>query len=181
MKTLASGYTVAPALCLDLDGTVRRSKSGKQFHEGLDDIELMPGIERIISKYRQMGWLILGISNQAGVAWGYKTPELVHEEMLYTLSLFRENPFHLVKQCYHDGKGHVEPFNYRSLCRKPGIGMLALMECEAFTSGHVIDWDTSIFVGDRPEDEECAKNAGVKFHHIDEFLVMPHEFVVEAI
>jgi D-glycero-D-manno-heptose 1,7-bisphosphate phosphatase len=176
MKELTLGYMAKPALCLDLDGTVRRSKSGKQFHEGLDDIELMPGIERIIGKYRQMGWLILGISNQAGVAWGYKTPDQVYEEMMHTLSLFQENPFHLIKQCYHDGKGHVEPFNYRSLCRKPDIGMLALMEHEAFNAGHVIDWNESLFVGDRPEDEECAKNAGIKFHHIDEFLSMPHEF-----
>ena len=175
---MTSQHKLAPALCLDFDGTVRRSKSGKQFHEGLDDIELMPGIEAIIYRYRRMGWLILGISNQAGVAWGFKTPEQVCEEMTHTMSLFRANPFHLAKHCYHDGKGHVEPYAHRSLCRKPDIGMLALMEAEAFDSGWIIDWDKSIFVGDRPEDEECAKNARITFHHIDSFLVMPHEFEV---
>jgi D-glycero-D-manno-heptose 1,7-bisphosphate phosphatase len=125
-----------------------------------------------------MGYIILGISNQAGVAWGFKLPLEVEHEMQSTLNLFERNPFHIVKFCYHDGKGKIEPYNHRSLLRKPDIGMLALMESEAFNAGYVIDWDNSLFVGDRPEDEQCAKNAGVAFRHIDSFLHEPHVFTV---
>ena len=97
--------------------------------------------------------------------------------MYKTLDLFKDNPFHFVKFCFHDGKGKIEPYNHRSLLRKPDIGMLAVMEVEAYEVGIVIDWDKSLFVGDRPEDEQCAKNAGITFNHIDEFLNKPHTFI----
>jgi D-glycero-D-manno-heptose 1,7-bisphosphate phosphatase len=170
---------VAPALCLDFDGTIRRSASGKTFIENSRDIELMPGIEKLIWRYRNMGWIILGISNQAGVAHGFKLPMEVENEMDVTLKLFDNNPFHIVKFCYHDGKGEIAPYNKRSLCRKPDIGMLAIMEREAYDKGNiVVDWDNSLFVGDRPEDEECAKRAGIPFRHIDSFLNEPHTFKI---
>ena len=114
--------------------------------------------------------MILGVSNQAGVAHGFKLPMEIENEMDATLNLFDNNPFHLVKFCFHDGKGKIAPYNNRSLLRKPDIGMLAVMECEAYNEGYVIDWDKSLFVGDRPEDEACAKNAGIEFKHIDDFV-----------
>jgi histidinol phosphatase-like enzyme len=136
----------------------------------------MPGIEKWIWRYREMGYLIMGISNQAGVAHGFKLPLEIEAEMEATFKLFQENPFHIAKHCYHDGKGKIEPYNHRSLLRKPDIGMLAIMEHEAFNNGYVIDWDNSLFVGDRPEDELCAQRAGIPFRHIDSFLKDPHVF-----
>lgn len=165
------------ALILDFDGTIRRSKSGATFIKDETDIELMPNIEKIIWRYRDMGWLIFGISNQAGVAHGFKTWIDVGNEMDATFALFkREKPFHVVKWCYHDGKGKVEPYNHRSLGRKPDIGMLYEMEVDSYKAGYIVDWDNSLFVGDRSEDEQCAKNAGIPFKHIDRFLIEPHIF-----
>ena len=178
VTNLAPNMKVVPALCLDMDGTVRRSASGKTFIENSRDIELMPGIEKLIWRYRNMGWLIFGISNQAGVAHGFKLPMEVELEMDVTLKQFKNNPFHSVQYCYHDDKGKIEPYCHRSLGRKPDIGMLYLMESEAWKEGYVIDWDNSLFVGDRPEDEECAKRAGIKFRHIDSFLNEPHTFII---
>lgn len=176
VTNLSESHKVKPALCLDFDGTIRRSKSGQTFIQNFNDIELMPNIEKLIWRYRNMGWLILGISNQAGVAHGFKLPLEIENEMDTTLNLFKQNPFHIVKFCFHDGKGKIEPYNHRSLLRKPDIGMLAIMESEAWNEGYVIDWDNSLFVGDRPEDEQCAKNAGISFRHIDSFLNEPHTF-----
>ncbi len=178
VKNLSELHQVKPALCLDFDGTIRRSKSGETFIKNFQDIELMPNIEKLIWRYREMGYLILGISNQAGVAHGFKLPLEIENEMEATLKLFNQNPFHIVKFCYHDGKGTIEPYNHRSLLRKPDIGMLALMESEAWQNGYVVDWDKSLFVGDRPEDEECAKRAGIEFKHIDNFLNGVHEFSI---
>ena len=178
-SNLAPAIKVAPALCLDFDGTIRKSKSGKQFIENADDVELMAGIEKIIWIYRNMGWLIVGISNQGSVSFGYKRPSHIEKEMQATFDLFKNNPFHIVKFCYHMEGGKVEPFNHRSMLRKPNIGMLALAEFEAWEEGYMIDWDKSIFVGDRPEDEHCAINANIKFHHIDQFLSMPHTFNIK--
>jgi D-glycero-D-manno-heptose 1,7-bisphosphate phosphatase len=178
VSNLGPHMKVKPALCLDFDGTIRRSKSGATFIKNFEDIELMPGIEKIIWRYRNMGWLIFGISNQAGVAHGFKLPMEIEAEMNATFKLFSENPFHNVQYCYHDGKGKIEPYNHRSLGRKPDIGMLYTMEIEAWNAGFVVDWDKSLLVGDRPEDEECAKRAAIKFRHIDSFLNEPHEFTI---
>lgn len=178
VTNLSPSHKVVKALCLDFDGTIRRSKSGKTFIQNFQDIELMPGIEKIIWKYRQFGYMILGISNQAGVAHGFKLPLEIELEMDATFKLFKSNPFHIVKFCYHDGKGKIEPYCHRSLLRKPDIGMLAIMEMEAYEEWYIIDWDNSLFVGDRPEDEQCAKNAGIPFRHIDSFLNEPHEFII---
>lgn len=176
MDNLSEGHKVKPALCLDFDGTIRRSKSGQKFIQNFADIELMPNIEKLIWMYRKMDWIILGISNQAGVAHGIKLPFELEREMEETLKLFDKNPFHIVKFCFHDGAGRIEPYNHRSLLRKPNIGMLAIMEVEAWNKGIVIDWNRSLFVGDRPEDEQCAENAGIKFRHINSFLNEPHTF-----
>jgi D-glycero-D-manno-heptose 1,7-bisphosphate phosphatase len=175
---LAPHMRLAPALCLDWDGTIRRSKSGKTFIQNYQDIELIPGVEKIIWRYRSMGFLIIGISNQGGVSFGFKLPMEIDREMDVTLELFESNPFHIVKMCYHMEGGKVYPYNYRSLLRKPNIGMLAIAESEAFNSGYMIDWDKSLFVGDRPEDEECARNAGINFQHIDSFLTDPIVFEI---
>lgn len=176
-KNFALNVKLTPALCLDLDGTVRRSKTGG-FIKDEDDIELMEGIEKIIWLYRNMGYLIFGVSNQGGVAHGHKRPSHIEKEVDKTVSLFERNPFHAIKSCYHMEDGKVEPYNHRSLCRKPDIGMLAIIEHEVWKYGYMVDWDKSIMVGDRPEDEELAKNARIKFFHIDTFLSMPHSFNV---
>ena len=159
-----------PALCLDFDGTIRRTKSGKSFIKNASDIELMPGIESKIWSYRDMGFLIVGVSNQGGVAYGHKLPPEIEYECEVTLGLFERNPFHMVKICYHMEGGSVEPFNHRSLLRKPDIGMLAIAEYDAFNAGYMIDWNNSLFVGDRPDDENCARNAGIAYRDIKQFL-----------
>lgn len=179
-QNLAPHIKIKPALCLDWDGTIRRSKSGATFIKDQADIEIMPGIEKAIWAYRKMGYLIVGISNQGGVAFGFKTPSQINLERDATLSLFQNNPFHIVKMCYHMEGGKVHPYKYRSMLRKPNIGMLAVAEMDAWNDGFVmIDWDKSLFVGDRPEDEECAKNANISFKHVDTFLSEPHVFEIQ--
>lgn len=161
--------TVMPALCLDLDGTVRHSKQF-DFIRGANDVALFPDVEAVLWEYRNEGYLIFGLSNQGGVAHEFKSVEDVVSEMDAMLALFTHNPFHLIKQCYHHETGRRFPYNHRSLLRKPGIGMLALMEVEAFDAGYVVDWNRSLLVGDRPEDEECAQNARIPFQWAEAFF-----------
>lgn len=160
-----------PVLCLDWDGTIRRHKEGKPFINKASDIELMPGVEEKIWAYRDKGYLIAGVSNQGGVAFGHKLPPEIEYERDYTLDLFERSPFHIIKMCYHMEGGTVEPYCHRSLFRKPDIGMLAWIEFDCYNEGYIVDWNNSLFVGDRPEDEQCAKNAGIQFMHIEEFLL----------
>jgi len=167
-------------LALDLDGTVRQGKNGG-FINHPDDVEIIPGVEPIIWRWRRAGYIVAGITNQGGVAHGFMTPELADQGILQTTQLFDENPFHLIKSAYHDAAGKVEPYCHRSLLRKPDMGMLVLIEYELHaTFGIVADWDQSLMVGDRPEDQECAKRAGIDFHWAKDFFDPQKQEVIEV-
>ena len=153
---------IAPALCLDIDGTVRYSTAG-DFIKKRSDIALYDGVEEMLWVYRGNGYVILGISNQGGLAFGIKTPEQENDEMAATLALFNRNPFDLIHACWHHTGGTISPLTVRSLCRKPDYGMLVACELEMAGRGVIIDWNRSLMVGDRPEDQQCALNAGVRF------------------
>jgi D-glycero-D-manno-heptose 1,7-bisphosphate phosphatase len=171
-QIMVNTTTLRPALCLDLDGTVRYSKSGEFINE-IDDIALYDGVEEVLWRKRDDKYLILGVTNQGGVAYGHKTPTDVERELARTAELFNRNPFHVIEACYHHKKGQIEPYNTRSLLRKPDIGMLVLCEVECFKEGYMIDWAGSLFVGDRPEDQECARNAGIAFRWAWDFFGRP--------
>jgi len=104
------------------------------------------------------------------VACGHKTVADDVLEIKAMTSLFERNPFHIVRRSFHDPRGKVEPFCHRSLIRKPDYGMLVCIEGEAFHNGVIVDWDKSLFVGDRPDDENCAKNAGIRFEWAHTFF-----------
>lgn len=163
---------VRPALCLDLDGTVRYSKSG-EFINRPEDVALFDDVEEKLWQYRNEGYLIFGITNQGGVAYGFKSPQNNDAEIEATCNLFKRNPFHVIKSCLHHPKGTQEPYNHRSLLRKPDIGMLVLCEVDAWEEDYIVNWDKSLFVGDRPEDEECARRAGIEFVWAWDFFGRP--------
>lgn len=155
-------FKLCPALCLDLDGTVRFSAEG-EFINKAEDVRLFPDAEMKIWEYRDQGFLVFGISNQGGVAHGFKTAQGCNLEVEATFKQFKRNPFHIIKCCFHDERGKVEPYNHRSLLRKPDYGMLAICEVESFQAGYIVDWNNSLFVGDRSEDRDIANKAGIKF------------------
>lgn len=163
-------------LILDMDGTVRIKKGGipgdlkAGFIQSPDDQEIIPGVARAIESYAKEGWLIVGCSNQGGVAAGKKTIEDCFEEQLYTLKLVPE--LHKIYFC-PDYEGKQLGIVYRDHCRlanasesdflcdfpsfrKPEPGMINFIlvshEC-----------DRLLFVGDRPEDEQAAAKAGIDF------------------
>lgn len=51
--------------------------------------------------------------------------------------------------CYHIENGSVDEFAFRSLCRRPYYGRLAVLEDEVRANGFIIDWDQSIMISDR--------------------------------
>lgn len=162
-------YRVQPALCLDFDGTIRYSKHGRIINRP-EDVALFDGVEEKIWAYKNNGYLIFGITNQGGVAYGFKTEAAWQAELAQTVGLFDRDPFDHVAYSLLHPKGRKKPYNHRTLLRKPEIGMLAACEVVMFQQNIVVDWDNSIFVGDRPEDEECANRAGLAFIHADIFF-----------
>lgn len=171
-------FKVKSIVVLDLDGTVRRSKTQK-FIKNADDLELIPGIVTAVKTLISRGFLIYGLSNQGGVAFGHKTAEIVMEENIRTMELFRDDPnilyksnypFELIVNAYSMEGATNDIFNRRSLLRKPEIGGLGAIEYHALQNKVLIDWESSFMVGDRPEDQQCADDAGIDFIDAEEFL-----------
>lgn len=163
-----------PAIVFDLDGTVRQSKSGEIFIRDHNDVALLPGIKEAIARYREVGYLILGASNQGGIAHGFKTEDGFRDELhVMSAMLGIESKFDFIMFCpfMETGAKDGNIYNRRSLLRKPQPGMLAVLEYHCWSNLKVcVDWNKSFFVGDRKEDEECAHAAGITFVHINNFF-----------
>jgi len=79
-RSLSRGkFEKMKALLLDLDGTIRRPTSGK-FIEYPNDQEPIEGAIKAMEIYHQEGWTMIGITNQGGVAAGYKSLKSAIEE-----------------------------------------------------------------------------------------------------
>ena len=65
-------------------------------------------------------------------------------------------------------------------CHKPRIGMLALAAVSMHEQhpDEIYPPHLALFVGDRPEDEQCATNAGISFLWAHEWRQMPFTITV---
>lgn len=160
------------ALCLDLDGTVRKSRSGRKFIKDKDDVMLYDDmLPKILSDFKERGWLIFGVSNQGAVAHGIKSITEVNAEMEATKNLFPKDTFDDIiyapaKECWSEND-----YSQKSLLRKPYYGMLAVLEHKFFTEKQtVVLWEGSVMVGDMNSDLHCARSAGITYLEISDFL-----------
>lgn len=140
-------------LFLDLDGTVRYNRHGKTFINSADDVAVYP---EAVELMRAWNGPIVGITNQGGVGLGYMTHDQLQENIDRTGDLV-DDLFCLVFACTH--KPDLGCF-----CRKPAPGLLlfgvATLEHQGVEDVCMAD---CLMVGDRPEDEEAARRAGVPF------------------
>lgn len=162
-------FKIQPALFVDIDGTVRRSKSGNITPIDNDDIEILPNVTEKLNFFREQGYLVVGITNQGGVAFEYNQPEEVQAMLKYTNEL-TGGMFDMILGSFFHEKGMHPIFGRRSLLRKPAYGMLVLAESLAFNNGILIEWDSSIVVGDMETDRLCAEAANVEFQEAKAFF-----------
>lgn len=147
----------ARALLLDLDGTVRRTTTGAPYPRHPDEVELLPGRAETLRRFHEEGWLLLGVSNQSGIARGDVDEATVaacfaRTEALLGLPL-------PVRWCPHPA-GAI-----RCWCRKPMPGLALTWIVE-----HGLDRARSRFVGDMATDRECAGYLGVPYTDAAEFF-----------
>lgn len=139
------------AIFVDLDGTVRKTKSGKVCPNHPDDQEVMEGRYDKLWDYKNKGYKIVAVTNQGGIGLGYMTNARC-KEVLKDLDNKMGGVFD--KMLYAPAKPDANhPWT------KPNPGMI-----HAAAKDLGIDLKKSIMVGDRDSDKEAARNAGVKFH-----------------
>lgn len=151
-----------PVLFLDIDGTVRHGKDELgRFVNKPQDVVVFPEAVARMNHWRDQGGRIIGVTNQAGVALGH----LDFDTMIATL---KETDLHVgklfdnIEYCTHSP-------DEGCWCRKPNPGMiisgLHVLERASWSRDLAERYprDLMLMVGDRPEDEQAAAAAGVRF------------------
>lgn len=144
---------VRPAVFIDRDGTLNAEK--KYLHR-FDDWEWIPGAIEAIRKFNAAGFLVIVVSNQAGVARGlYSESDVV--------SLHARVDEELAKagariDAYYFCPHHPEyGEDNECTCRKPLPGMLMQARDE-----WNIDFTRSWMVGDKLIDIQAGQAAGIR-------------------
>lgn len=144
------------AVFIDRDGTLSE-EVGYINHPSR--FRLFPYAAEAIKQLNENGWLAIVTTNQAGVARGYFSEEMIttiHEAMTKDL-LSAGATLDAIYYCAHHPSVGEPPYRFDCDCRKPKPGLISRAAHD-----FEIDLDQSWMVGDRYSDVELARNAGVK-------------------
>lgn len=144
------------ALFLDRDGVVNVDHG---YLIKSSDVEFVNGIFELCKQAKELGYLIVIVTNQSGIARGLYTEQQFQQLMQWMKSQFAEKGITLdgVYFCpHHPTKGQGKYLTQCS-CRKPKPGML--LDAAQHLS---IDLSASIMIGDKESDIEAAIAAGIE-------------------
>jgi D-glycero-D-manno-heptose 1,7-bisphosphate phosphatase len=134
------------ALFLDRDGVI--NKDVKYPHKP-EQIVFTEGIFDLCRKAVERGYLLVVVTNQAGVAKGYFTEEDVRSLHAWMAAKFREQGIEIARfyYCPYHAKGVVAEYTRESPLRKPQPGMFRQAARDLD-----IDMRKSFIVGDKHSD-----------------------------
>jgi HAD superfamily hydrolase (TIGR01662 family) len=150
------------AIILDYDGTLRITPPGHQFQYPTSpkDVVVLPNRKEVLQIWKDKGYLLLGATNQSGIAKGTVT----EEDAVAALEKTNELVGHDIEYLYDSSR--VPPItSYR---RKPLPGMLV-----EHIVKHNLDPSQCIMVGDHGNDKGAAKRVEMPFVHADDFFSLP--------
>ncbi len=139
------------ALFLDRDGVINKEKN---YLYKIEDFEFIDGVFEACKYFQDLGYLIIVITNQAGIARGKyseKDFEILTEWMIKQFN--KENI--KISKIYHCS--HHPDYSSECEYRKPKPKMIF----DAVRDFN-INLDESILVGDKNSDIEAGINAGIK-------------------
>lgn len=151
------------ALFLDIDGTLRASEHlPHKYPTDPSEVTLLhdaAAMKAVLKRYASQGYILIGVSNQSGIAKGTITEAQADACFAQTRKLLglREAAMPIF-YCPHQS---TPPSCY---CRKPQSGML-VEACELYG----INPATSLMVGDMKTDETAAQRMGIPFLYADKF------------
>lgn len=143
------------ALFLDRDGVINVDHGYVSTPERTEFVE---GIFELVTAANVLGYLVIVITNQAGIARGYYSEDDFRAYMAWVRGEFARHGARIddVFYCPHHPDAGLGPYRQQCICRKPAPGMLLDAQRK-----FGIDLSQSLLVGDMPTDIEAAKAAGV--------------------
>jgi D-glycero-D-manno-heptose 1,7-bisphosphate phosphatase len=140
---------------LDRDGVINQNAAPGEYIRSVSEFRLLPNIVDWIRLFNALGFLVIVITNQRGIALGVMTEEdlaAIHQTMLSELAA-QGARIDDVFYCPH-GFGSCD-------CRKPKPGMIF-----AARDKWQIDLAQSLMLGDSDIDEQLAAACGVRFMRV---------------
>ena len=143
-------------LLLDRDGTLNPGLGNRPPNRP-DEVELLPGVATKLRQYAALGWQLVIVTNQGGVAFGYQTERqarATHQAVLDALPVQVDASY----LCPHHPEGTVSRYTIACPNRKPAPGAIL----DALTRFEAQPKDC-LFVGDQESDRQAAEAADVPF------------------
>ena len=144
------------ALFLDRDGVINHDSG---YTSDVERFQFVDGIFDVCREARRLGYLLIVVTNQAGIGRGYYSEEDFSNLTKWMCERFEAEgaPIRDVFYCpYHPDYG-VGDYMKDSFDRKPNPGML-LRAAEKYG----IDLKSSIMIGDKKSDMQAAKKADIE-------------------
>jgi D-glycero-D-manno-heptose 1,7-bisphosphate phosphatase len=156
------------ALFIDRDGVINIDK----VHVSeIERFEFTEGIFDLCRKYTAAGYIIIVITNQAGIAKGYYTENDFMVLTRWMIEEFKQQNIEIARVYYCP---HHPDFTGSCHCRKPEPGMIlkAAMEFD-------LDISVCVLIGDKESDLEAGRRAGIPDTHMLLLTTTPKEYLLK--
>jgi D-glycero-D-manno-heptose 1,7-bisphosphate phosphatase len=144
-----------PALFLDRDGVINVDHA---YVHKKEDFEFIDGIFDLCRKAKELGYLIIVVTNQAGIGRGYYSERDFLKLTDWMKQVFSSENAEIneVYHCpYHPEQG-IGEFKKDSELRKPNPGMIFQA-----AKDYDINLEQSLIIGDKVSDIQAGINAGL--------------------
>ncbi|PJK14724.1 D,D-heptose 1,7-bisphosphate phosphatase [Lysobacteraceae bacterium NML07-0707] len=154
-EILAAADTPRRALFLDRDGVINIDHGYVHRPEQTD---WMPGIFELCRQACEKGYLLIVVTNQAGIGRGYYNEQQFLEYTAWVHRIFSGKgvPLLATYYCPHHPEAGIGEYLAQCRCRKPRPGML---------QAAMRDWDAdstlSLMLGDKDTDMQAAQAADI--------------------
>jgi D-glycero-D-manno-heptose 1,7-bisphosphate phosphatase len=144
-----------PAAFLDRDGVINEERN---YVHRIEDFRFLPGALAACRKFVEAGYLLVVVTNQAGIARGYYDAADFERLTRWMEARFSEAgaPLSAVYHCPHHPDAKIGRLRRACDCRKPAPGLI--LEAQRDLG---IDLSRSFLVGDKLSDIEAGRAAGV--------------------
>jgi D-glycero-D-manno-heptose 1,7-bisphosphate phosphatase len=143
--------TLRRAIFLDRDGVINEKLPEDHYVARPSELRLLPGAVEALQMLYRLGYALIVVTNQRGIARGFMTEEDLSRVHDFLRNILKD------KGVFLDGIYHCPHETFENCpCRKPQPGMI-LEAVEHFG----IDPAGSYMVGDSPSDVEAGRSAGV--------------------
>jgi histidinol-phosphate phosphatase family protein len=140
-----------PVIFLDRDGVINQCAPPHEYILNSGNFVFLPGVKKTIGQLNTLGFRVVIITNQRGIARGLLTWNQLNNIHVYMMNELNKDGAHVdaIYVCPHD--------NDECNCRKPQIGLFEQAEKD-----FEIDKSNSWMIGDSDTDVQAGQRYGIK-------------------